>query len=253
MTSGNLTEEPLAYQDDDALRRLAGLADYFLTHNRPIYIRCDDSVTRIVFNQELPLRRSRGYVPLPIRLLTPCTTPILACGGHLKNTFCLAQGEYAFLSHHMGDLEDYQTYHAFVESIEHFKTLFDIEPQAVAYDLHPDYRSTQYALSAERPAAHRRPASPCAHRQLHGGNGCEGPVIGVACDGTGMGQMAGSGAESSWSATYGGFERLAHLGEVPMPGGEQAIRQPWRMAAAYLHRVYGEAMASLDSGTDRLS
>jgi hydrogenase maturation protein HypF len=246
MTSGNLTEAPLAYQDDDALRRLAGLADYFLTHNRPIYTRCDDSVTRVVFNQELPLRRSRGYVPLPIRLSTPCTTPILACGGHLKNTFCLVQGEYAFLSPHMGDLEDYQTYHAFVESIEHFQQLFDIEPQAVAYDLHPGYRSTQYALALKD-----LPHIAVQHHHAHiascmAENGCEGPVIGVAWDGTGYGTDGRVWGGEFLVATYGGFERLAHLDEALMPGGEQAIRQPWRMAAAYLHRVYGEAMASLD-------
>jgi len=128
MTSGNLTEEPIAYQDDDALRRLAGIADYFLTHNRPIHMHCDDSVTRIVLGKELPVRRSRGYVPLPIRLTIPCTTPILACGAHLKNTFCLAQGTYAFLSQHIGDLEDYRTYRTFVEGIEHFKRLFKITP-----------------------------------------------------------------------------------------------------------------------------
>jgi hydrogenase maturation protein HypF len=246
MTSGNLTEEPLAYQDDDAVRRLAGLADYFLTHNRPICTRCDDSVTRIVFNQELPLRRSRGYVPLPIRLSPPCTTPILACGGHLKNTFCLAQGEYAFLSHHIGDLQDYQTYHAFVKSIEHFQRLFDIKPQAVAYDLHPGYRSTQYALALKD-----LPHITVQHHHAHiascmAENGCEGPVIGVAWDGTGYGMDGRVWGGEFLVASYSGFERLAHLEEVPLPGGEQAIRQPWRMAAAYLHHVYDGAMKDLD-------
>jgi len=142
MTSGNLTEEPIAYQDDDAVRRLEGIADYFLTHDRPIQMHCDDSVTRIVLGKEFPVRRSRGYVPLPIRLMITCTTPILACGAHLKNTFCLVEGTYAFLSQHIGDLEDYRTYQAFVEGIEHFKRFFEITPQAVAYDLHPGYLSS---------------------------------------------------------------------------------------------------------------
>jgi hydrogenase maturation protein HypF len=246
MTSGNLTEEPLAYEDNDAMRRLAGIADYFLIHNRPIYTRCDDSVTRIVFNQELPLRRSRGYVPLPIRLPTSCTTPLLACGGHLKNTFCLAQGEYAFLSHHVGDLEDYFTYQAFVESIEHFQRLFDITPQAVAYDLHPGYRSTQYALALKD-----LPHIAVQHHHAHiascmAENGCQGPIIGVAWDGTGYGTDGRIWGGEFLLASYSGFERLVHLEEVPLPGGEQAIRQPWRMAAAYLHQVYGEAMEGLD-------
>jgi hydrogenase maturation protein HypF len=246
MTSGNLTEEPVAYQDEEAVRRLAGIADYFLIHNRPIYTRCDDSVTRIVLQQELPLRRSRGYVPLPIRLPTPCAMAILACGGHLKNTFCLAQGEYAFLSHHIGDLEGYQTYQAFVESIEHFKTLFDTTPQAVAHDLHPGYLSSQYALALKD-----LPHIAVQHHHAHiascmAENGCEGPVIGVAWDGTGYGMDGRVWGGEFLMASYTGFERLAHLEEVPLPGGERAIRQPWRTAAAYLHRVYGEAMGDLD-------
>jgi hydrogenase maturation protein HypF len=246
MTSGNRAEEPLAYHDDDAVRRLAGIADYFLIHDRPIHTRCDDSVTRIVCNQEVPLRRSRGYVPLPIRLPQSCTIPLLACGGHLKNTFCLAQGEYAFLSHHIGDLQDYSTYQAFIESIDHFKRLFDIRPQAVAYDLHPGYRSSQYALAL--PDLHHIAVQ---HHHAHiascmAENGCEGPVIGVAWDGSGYGTDGRIWGGEFLVASYTHFERLAHLQEVPLPGGEQAIRQPWRMAAAYLYRIYGEAMASLD-------
>jgi hydrogenase maturation protein HypF len=246
MTSGNLTEEPIAYEDDDAVRRLAGIAEYFLTHNRPIHTRCDDSVTRIVLNQEAPLRRSRGYAPLPIRLPMPCPTPILACGGHLKNTFCLAHGEYAFLSHHIGDLEDYRTYQAFVDSVEHFKQLFGISPQAVAYDLHPGYRSSQYALALQD-----LPRLAVQHHHAHiaacmAENGCQRPVIGVAWDGTGYGTDGRIWGGEFLLASYHGFERLAHLEEVRLPGGEQAIRQPWRMAAAYLQQVYGEAMADLD-------
>ncbi len=246
MTSGNLTEEPIAYEDDDAVGRLSGIADYFLTHNRPIHMRCDDSVTRVVMGRELPLRRSRGYAPLPIRLSTPFTMPILACGGQMKNTFCLARGEYAFLSHHIGDLDDYRTYRSFVEGIEHFKTLFDITPEAVAYDLHPGYLSSQYALSLEG-----LPRIAVQHHHAHIAscmveNGCEGPVIGVALDGTGYGSDGRIWGGEFLVADYSHFERLAHLEEIPLPGGDQAIRQPWRMAGAYLHHVYGDAMEGLD-------
>lgn len=246
MTSGNLTEEPIAYEDDDAVSRLSGIADYFLTHNRPVHMRCDDSVMRVAMGRELPLRRSRGYAPLPIRLSTPFTKSILACGGQLKNTFCLASGEHAFLSHHIGDLDDYRTYRSFVEGIEHFKGLFDITPEAVAYDLHPDYLSSQYALSLEG-----LPHIAVQHHHAHvascmAENGCEGPVIGVALDGTGYGSDGRIWGGEFLVAEYSHFERLAHLEEIPLPGGEQAIRQPWRMAAAYLHHVYGDAMEGLD-------
>jgi hydrogenase maturation protein HypF len=246
MTSGNRSEEPIAYQDDDAVRRLAGIADYFLIHDRPIHMYSDDSVIRIVLGQELPLRRSRGYVPLPIRLATPCPVPILACGGQLKNTFCLAKGEYAFLSQHIGDLEDYRTYRAFSEGIEHFKKLFEITPQAVAYDLHPGYLSSQYALALQE-----LPHIPVQHHHAHiascmAEHGCEGPVIGVAWDGTGYGTDGRVWGGEFLMASYAEFERLAHLEEVPLPGGARAIRQPWRMAAAYLHHVYGDALEDLD-------
>jgi hydrogenase maturation protein HypF len=246
MTSGNVTEEPMAYENGDAVRRLGGIAEYFLAHDRPIQVRCDDSVTRLVLGRALLLRRARGYAPLPIRLATPCVMPILACGGHLKNTFCLARGEYAFLSHHIGDLEDYQTYSAFIESIAHFKKLFDIVPQAVAYDLHPRYLSSQYALALEG-----LPHIAVQHHHAHiasclAEHGCEGPVIGVAWDGTGYGPDGHLWGGEFLMATTAHFERLAHLEEVPLPGGEQAIRQPWRMAAVYLDHVYGEAMPHLD-------
>jgi hydrogenase maturation protein HypF len=246
MTSGNLSEEPIAAEDDDAMRRLAGVADAFLLHDRPIGIACDDSVLSVALDRVLPLRRSRGYAPRPVRLPAPCTVPILACGGHLKNTFCLARGEYAFLSHHMGDLDDFRTYRAYIESIAHYQKLFGIVPQAVAHDLHPAYLSTQYARSLAG-----LPHLAIQHHHAHiasclAENGCVGPVIGVAWDGTGYGTDGHIWGGEFLVADYVRCERLAHLQEVPLPGGEQAIRQPWRMAAAYLHQVYGEAMADLD-------
>ena len=246
MTSGNATEEPLAYEDDDAVRRLAGMADYLLTHNRPIHMRCDDSVSRIVMGRELLLRRSRGYTPVPLRLPTPCLRPILACGGQLKNTFCLAREEYAFLSHHIGDLEDYRTYRSFVDGIKHFTRLFAIAPQVVAYDLHPGYLSSQYALSLPG-LSHIAVQHHHAHiASCMVENGCVGPVIGVAWDGTGYGTDGRLWGGEFLVTTYAHFERLAHLEEVPLPGGEQAIRQPWRVAAAYLSLVYGKATESLN-------
>jgi hydrogenase maturation protein HypF len=246
MTSGNLTEEPIAYEDDDALPRLTGIADYFLTHNRPIHMRCDDSVTRVVLGREVLLRRARGYAPLPIRLWQPCLTPILACGGHLKNTFCLARGEYAFLSQHIGDLEDYRTYGAFVDGIEHFKKLFGIAPRAVAHDLHPGYLSSQYARSLGD-----LPRIAIQHHHAHiascmAEHGCAGPVIGVAWDGTGYGADGHIWGGEFLVADYAHYERWAHLEEVHMPGGERAVRQPWRMAAAYLYSVYGPATDELE-------
>ncbi len=234
----------MAYQDDDAVRRLAGIADYFLTHDRPIHMYSDDSVIRIVSGEELPLRRSRGYVPLPIRLATPCPVPILACGGQLKNTFCLAKGEYAVLSHHIGDLEDYRSYCAFLAAIEHFKKLFEITPQAVAYDLHPGYLSSQYALTL-----HDLPHIPVQHHHAHiascmAEHGCEGPVIGVAWDGTGYGTDGRVWGEEFLLAFYAEFKRLAHLEEVPLPGGKCCTETPRPVCAARMYRMNSTPLTS---------
>ena len=246
MTSGNLTDEPIAYEDQDAIARLSGIADYFLIHNRPIHMRCDDSVVRIVSGRELFLRRSRGYAPLPIKLKRAVPVPLLACGGQMKNTFSLARGRYAFLSHHIGDLDDYRTYQSFLDGIEHFKTLFSVTPEAVVHDLHPSYLSTQYARSVQS-----LPQIAVQHHHAHiaacmAENGHAGPVIGVAFDGTGYGTDGQIWGGEFLLAEYDRFDRLAHLGELPLPGGEQAIHQPWRMAAACLHHAYGDAMSRLD-------
>jgi hydrogenase maturation protein HypF len=224
MTSGNHSEEPMAYKDEDALQQLTGIADYFLTHNRPIQVRCDDSVLRVALGRVLPLRRARGYVPLPLRLVQPCARPLLACGGHLKNTFCLTRDEYAFLSHHIGDLDNYQSYCAFTEGIEHFIKLLAITPAAVAYDLHTGYLSSQYAHSLTA-----LPQIAVQHHHAHIAscmteNGCAGPVIGVAWDGTGYGTDGHIWGGEFLRVTYTHCERLAHLAEIPLPGGEQAIR-----------------------------
>lgn len=244
MTSGNVSDEPIAYRNDEASRRLSRIADAFLFHNREIHMRCDDSVTRIFAGKPYILRRSRGYVPFPIKLSFPLEK-ILACGGELKNTFCLTRGQYAFMSHHIGDLENLETLTSFEEGIEHFKRLFYIEPKAVAYDLHPDYLSTRYALSTPD-----IPTIGVQHHHAHivsamAENGIEGDVLGVALDGTGFG-LDGTVWGGEWmKANLRDFDRLAHLKRVPMPGGSMAIKEPWRMAMVYLSEAFGEQAKKL--------
>ncbi|GAC1471222.1 MAG: carbamoyltransferase HypF [Ktedonobacteraceae bacterium] len=246
MTSGNLSDEPIAYRDEDARRRLLGIAAGMLTHNRDIHMRCDDSVTRIVAGGEQFARRSRGYAPEPVTLGFPCPRPIVACGGQLKNTYCLGKGRQAFVSHHIGDLENMETLQSFQEGIAHFAGLFGIQPAAIAYDLHPEYLATKYALDSsikrkigvQHHYAHI--ASVLAEHQL------AGPVLGIAADGTGYGTDGALWGCELMRANLNGFERLAHLAYVPLPGGEQAVRQPWRMAAVYLQQAYGEDFLALD-------
>jgi hydrogenase maturation protein HypF len=246
LTSGNVSDEPIAYTDEDALARLAGIADAFLTHDRAIHIRTDDSVVRPLRGRETLLRRSRGYAPEPLGLAARLPRPVLACGAELKNTFCLAVGDRAFVSHHIGDLENFETLRSFTDGIAHFRRLFDTEPEVVAYDLHPEYLSTKYALDLDGVDL-----AGVQHHHAHiasclADNGEEGPVIGVAFDGTGFGSDGTIWGGEFLLADLAGFERAGHLEPVPMPGGAAAIRQPWRMAAAYLDAAYaGEVPARL--------
>jgi hydrogenase maturation protein HypF len=238
LTSGNISDEPIAYQDADALHRLDGIADAFLTHDRPIHMRADDSVVRSLRGREMLLRRSRGYAPEPLTLRGRFRRPVLACGAELKSTFCLGTENRAFLSPHIGDLENYETLRSFTEGIEHFRRLFDITPEVVAYDLHPEYLSTKYALELDDVELvgvqhhHAHIASCLAD------NDEDGPVIGVAFDGTGFGTDGALWGGEFLLADLAEFERAGHLAGVPMPGGAAAIRQPWRMAAAYLDAAY---------------
>lgn len=253
MTSGNVTDEPIAHRDEDARDRLSTIADSFLVHDREIHVRCDDSVTRVVLGRELPLRRARGDVPLPVRLPLILDTPILACGAQMKNTFCLAAGDHAYLSHHIGDLDEYRTFRSFTEGIRHLQALLGIEPRTVVHDLHPGYRSTQYAsalggvnrIGVQHHHAH---IASCMVE-----NDCRGPVIGVAFDGTGYGTDGHIWGGEFLLADYAGFTRLAHLEEIRLPGGDRAIRHPWRCAAAYLWRVYGERASLLELDVVRQS
>ncbi|WP_233576060.1 carbamoyltransferase HypF [Saccharopolyspora rhizosphaerae] len=234
LTSANVSDEPIVHQDDDALTRLRGIADAFLVHDREIHIRTDDSVVRPFRGREQLQRRSRGYVPEPVTVPGGFGRPVLACGAELKNTFCLAAGKHAFLSHHIGDLENYETLRSFTTGIDHFRELFDITPQVVAHDLHPEYLSTKYARAldgVERVGVqhhHAHIASCLAD------NGERGPVIGVAFDGTGYGTDGTIWGGEFLLADVSSFRRVGHLGVVPMPGGTAAIKQPWRMAASYL-------------------
>ncbi len=245
MTSGNMSDEPIAYLDDEARSRLDQIADYYLTHNRPIYIRCDDSVVRVVEGRPFFLRRARGYTPRILSARLPGKKSILACGAHLKNTFCLARSGQVIVSHHIGDMDNLETLRAFEQGIEHLKRIFKIQPEAVAHDLHPEYLSTRYALSLDLPRIgvqhhHAHAAAVMAEHEI------QGPVIGVSMDGTGYGPDEAVWGGEFLVADYMDFDRKAHLCYIPLPGGEQAIKEPWRMMAIYLERIYGDEFLNLD-------
>jgi hydrogenase maturation protein HypF len=245
MTSGNLSEEPIAFKDGDALGRLGPIADYFLLHDREIHMRCDDSVTRVIDGQQLILRRSRGYAPQPVPMAAPFVQPVLACGAHLKNSFCLGKERYAFMSHHIGDLENYETLNSFAQGIEHLEHIFAIRPSVVAHDLHPDYLSTRYALGLQGMMKigvqhHHAHIASCMAE-----HGLTGPVIGVAFDGLGYGADGAIWGGEFLVADLADYERRAHLRYVPLTGGDSAIRQPWRMALSYLRDALGQDPISL--------
>jgi hydrogenase maturation protein HypF len=245
MTSGNLSEEPIAIDNREAINRLSGLADYFLVHNRDILLRCDDSVVRVADGIARQLRRSRGFVPVPV-FLKDDQPSVLAVGGELKNTICLTKGKHAFLSQHVGDLENVESYSFFHEAIRHLERILEIRPEIIAYDLHPDYFSTKWALQqsgAELVGVqhhHAHIASCMAENHL------EGRVIGFALDGTGYGTDGHIWGGEVLIAGYEDFERAAHLEYVPLPGGAAAIREPWRMAVSYLAHHFGREFLKLE-------
>jgi hydrogenase maturation protein HypF len=246
LTSGNASDEPIAYRDDDARDRLAPLCDFRLVHDRPIHMRCDDSVAHGARGRVRILRRARGFAPRPLALPIRAPRPILACGGELKNTICLAVDERAFVSHHLGDLEHFAAFAAFREAIGHFERLFDARPAIVAHDLHPEYLSTKHAaalaeadpaLALEGVQHHHAHAAACLAESGHTGR-----AIAVCFDGLGYGSDRTLWGGELLLADCAGFERAGALAPVPMPGGSTAIREPWRMAVAHLDAAYGGAI-----------
>ena len=243
MTSGNVSDEPIAFEDGDALERLAGIAERFLVHDRPIATRTDDSVARIVRGRPLLLRRSRGFVPASIELPLDALRPLLGCGAEQKAAFCLASGARAWVSHHIGDIKNYETLRSLQDGVAHFEKLFEVTPQVVAHDLHPDYLSTRYALDRENVdlvGVQHHHAHLAATLAEHGERG---PAIGAIYDGTGYGTDGAIWGGELLLGGLEGYERAGHLRAVRMPGGERAIRQPWRMALAWLVELRGEDVA----------
>jgi hydrogenase maturation protein HypF len=243
LTSGNVSDEPIAFRDDDARQRLERIADGFLVHDRPIETRTDDSVARGVAlgtgRRALMLRRSRGYVPASIGLPVAVRRPLLACGGQLKATFCLARGRRAWVSHHIGDLEHYPALLAYRQGIEHFERLFALRPELVAYDLHPDYASTAFALDldgVELTGVQHHHAHLAACLAEHG---LEGPAVGAIYDGAGYGTDGTIWGGEILVGDLLAFERAASLRTVRMPGGARAVHEPWRMACAWLASAHG--------------
>ena len=237
MTSGNLSEEPISIDNDEALARLGGIADAFLMHNREILQRCDDSVAAVVDGAPQLVRRARGFVPLGVELPFD-VPPLLALGGHLKNVFALARGRFAYQSQHLGDLENLTGIKFFEESLDHLMRTFEIEPQTVAHDMHPGYLSTEWAKKWAQERGLGLIAVQHHHAHVAGcmaEHGLDGEVIGLALDGTGYGTDGRIWGGEVLICRQQSFDRFAHLEYVPMPGGEAAIREPWRMAFGHIY------------------
>ncbi len=245
MTSGNRSGEPISIDNADAVSAFCHMADYFLLHNRDIYFRADDSILRVQAKVPRFLRRSRGYAPLPIVLKTPLPG-MLGCGAGMKNTICLTRGTDVFLSQHIGDLENVRTEAYFKDSIAHLKRIFNVDPKMVAHDLHPGYASTRYAGSCKNVKTvgiqhhHAHAVSCMAEHHL------DEPVLAIVLDGTGYGTDSHIWGGELLVCTRADFERKAHLSYLPMPGGEKAVTEPWRMAAAALHAAFGKDFLTLE-------
>ena len=239
MTSANISDDPLIIDNDEALKKLKGIADYFLMHNRNIYNRCDDSVTAVVGGEVQIYRRARGYVPLPVDLPVDPPGVILGCGGDLKSTFCMTKGRGAYLSQHLGDINHYGNYQQFLYTIPRFEKMLDVKPEIVVYDFHPDYMATRWAralqglrkIGVQHHQAHM--ASCMAENQV------TEPALGVVCDGTGYGLDGAIWGFEFFAGTPDSLERMAHLAYMPLPG-EITIKHPSRMAFTYLYEIFGD-------------
>jgi hydrogenase maturation protein HypF len=241
MTSGNLAEEPMVHRDADAFAQLASVADLFITHNRAIESRIDDSVVRVIDAAPVVFRRARGWVPRGIDVVRTFAEPVLACGAHLKNTVCIGAGNAAFLGPHIGDLETVETLTAYETAIIKMKNFVGAEPKLLAHDLHPDYFSTRYALAQDGVRTvgvqhhHAHVAAAMAEHRL------DGDVVGIAYDGTGYGTDGTAWGGEVLIASFEGFERFATFRPIPLAGGDQAIRQVWRIALALLDEAFDGA------------
>ncbi|MFP3870275.1 MAG: carbamoyltransferase HypF [Syntrophobacteria bacterium] len=241
MTSGNISEEPIAVDNYEAFQRLGGIADYFLCHNRDIVVRSDDSILRVVGGKSRQIRRSRGYVPVPI-FLRKAVLPVLALGGGLKGAICLIRENRAFVSQHLGDLENLETLEFLEETVRHLRRILEVTPRLVVHDMHPDYLTTRLAAAQDE-----LPTLAVQHHHAHvvscmAEHGLEGKVLGLALDGTGYGEDGCVWGGELLAADERSYQRLGHLAYVPMPGGTAAIKEPWRMAVAYLWATFGEAI-----------
>lgn len=247
-TSANLSDQPLVSDNQQAREKLSGIADAYLFHNREIHTSCDDSIFRLIAGQPVPLRRARGYAPSPIQLPFE-SPPILACGGELKNTFCLTRGDNAFLSQHIGDLKNAETHQFYLHMIQRFQHLFRVRPTLLAHDLHPQYLSTRFAQELSEGAENELKKVAVQHHHAHvaacmAENGVMEPVIGVVFDGLGYGADGHIWGAEFMVADYKGFRRLGQLRYVPLPGADAANREPWRMALSYLYSLYGPGLGS---------
>ncbi len=246
MTSGNRPGDPLSIENHDALNSFSHIADYFLLHNRDIYFRADDSILKVQADKTRFIRRSRGYAPLPITLKKKLPKKILGCGAGLKNTICLGRNKDIFLSQHIGNLETIASDNYFQTSIAHLKQIFDIQPDIIAHDLHPGYMSTAYAMAQPKIKKvavqhHHAHAVACMAE-----NSIDENVIAITLDGTGYGTDGHIWGGEILLCTQKGFKRKAHLSYLPMPGGDHAVIEPWRMAASILHAAFGKDFLDLD-------
>jgi len=240
----------VAFEDRDALDRLAGIADYFLLHDRPIHIRSDDSVMRVFHGKPLFYRRARGYAPRAIKL--PLSVPpLLAAGAELKSAICIADGERAVLSQHIGDLQNQATLDSFSHTVAHLSGLLEITPTLVVSDLHPDYLSSRFADESGLPQVavqhHHAHLAACMAE-----NGLDGAVIGIIFDGTGYGTDGTVWGGEFLTGGYDDFERAGHFKQLPLPGGDAAVREPWRMAMSYLYRACGEGAFTIEHPVTRV-